>query len=45
MRYGEGSIRELNLKLKDREWKEVMIKEVTGRQLSSLWTIYCENVE
>jgi len=45
-RYGENSIKKLNLLLKDREWNEdVLLKEVTGRTVSQAWTVYCESLE
>ncbi|KAI0778755.1 plant basic secretory protein [Trametes elegans] len=39
-RYGDGSIRELNEGLKDKEYDDHVFKDVTGRKISKLWTLY-----
>lgn len=43
-RYGDGTVRELNLLLKDKDYEKAVWKEVTGRRISKLWRIYCEDV-
>jgi len=44
-RYGKGTVQELNEGIKEREWDEKMIKEVTGRKVGKLWKIYCAYLE
>lgn len=45
-RYGEDSIKKLNMLLKDHKWDEnELLKEVTGRTVSQAWTLYCESLE
>lgn len=39
-KYGYGTIRNLNLTMRDREYDDVMFKEHTGRKISSLWKDY-----
>ena len=44
-RYGDGSIRELNEGMKDKEYDEHIFKDVTGRKISKLWKLYKEHLE
>jgi hypothetical protein len=44
-RYGEGTIRELNGWMKDREYHRRVFKELTGRPVHKLWSIYCKSLE
>jgi len=44
-RYGEGTIRELNEGMKEREWSDEMFKEATGRKVDKLWKMYCAYLE
>lgn len=39
-KYGFGTVRNLNLTMRDREYDDVMFKEHTGRKISSLWKDY-----
>ncbi|KAK0455897.1 hypothetical protein EV421DRAFT_1886507 [Armillaria borealis] len=41
-RYGKGTVRELNVLMKEREWEENMFRELTGRKLGKLWKFYTE---
>ncbi|SJL06358.1 related to pathogenesis-related protein NtPRp27 [Armillaria ostoyae] len=41
-RYGKGTVRELNVLMKEREWEENMFRELTGRKLGKLWKFYIE---
>lgn len=41
-RYGDGTVRELNEKLNDKEYDKAMWKQVTGRRVNKLWLIYCK---
>ena len=44
-RYGEGTIRELNEAMKERQWSVDMFKETTGRKVDKLWKLYCANLK
>ncbi len=44
-RYGDGSIRELNEAMKDKEYDEQVFKDVTGRKVSKLWKLYKAHLE
>ncbi|KAI0347964.1 plant basic secretory protein, partial [Trametopsis cervina] len=44
-RYGYGTVRELNEELGKRAYDEGMFKELTGRKISKLWTLYRESLE
>ncbi|KAF8913224.1 hypothetical protein CPB84DRAFT_1841612 [Gymnopilus junonius] len=44
-RYGDGTIRELNGWMKDKEYDHQVFKELTGRPVHKLWTIYCKSLE
>ncbi|PPQ79896.1 hypothetical protein CVT25_002952 [Psilocybe cyanescens] len=44
-RYGEGTIRELNEGMKDKEYHRRIFKELTGRPVRKLWAIYCKSLE
>ena len=44
-RYGEGTIRELNEGMKEREWSDEIFKEATGRKVDKLWKMYCAYLE
>ena len=44
-RYGDGSIRELNEGLKDKEYDVHIFKDVTGRKVSKLWKLYAAHLE
>ncbi|KAI0334356.1 plant basic secretory protein [Cubamyces sp. BRFM 1775] len=44
-RYGDGSIRELNEGMKDKEYDEHIFKDITGRKISKLWKLYKEHLE
>jgi hypothetical protein len=44
-RYGQGTVQELNEKMKDKKWNEKMFKEVTGRKVGKLWKMYCTYLE
>ncbi|KAK0481564.1 hypothetical protein IW261DRAFT_1550675 [Armillaria novae-zelandiae] len=44
-RYGEGTVRELNVLMKEREWEESMFRELTGRKLDKLWKFYIDTVQ
>lgn len=39
-RYGEGTIRELNGELRDKEYHRRVFKQLTGRPVRKLWSIY-----
>ena len=39
-KYGFGTVRNLNLTMRDREYEDRMFKELTGRKISSLWKDY-----
>ena len=41
LRYGEGTIRELNECMKERKYHRRVFKELTGRPVRKLWKIYC----
>jgi len=41
IRYGEGTIRELNEWMKERKYHRRVFKELTGRPVRKLWKIYC----
>jgi hypothetical protein len=41
IRYGEGTIRELNGWMKERKYHRRVFKELTGRPVRKLWKIYC----
>lgn len=41
LRYGEGTIRELNEWMKERKYHRRVFKELTGRPVRKLWKIYC----
>ncbi|KAI8990579.1 plant basic secretory protein [Trametes punicea] len=44
-RYGNGTVRELNESMKEREYDEHIFKEMTGRKISKLWQLYKEYLE
>lgn len=39
-KYGYGTVRNLNLTMRDREYEDAIFKEHTGRKISSLWKDY-----
>lgn len=41
-RYGQGTVRELNVLMREREWDEMMFRELTGRKLGKLWKFYID---
>ncbi|KAL0951752.1 hypothetical protein HGRIS_008424 [Hohenbuehelia grisea] len=43
-RYGDGTIRELNERVRD-DYNERIFKETTGRKVAKLWRLYCESLE
>ncbi|KAI4526620.1 plant basic secretory protein [Schizophyllum commune Loenen D] len=43
-RYGDGTVREINEAMLDRQYDSHIFKEVTGRRVEKLWKIYCEEV-
>ncbi|PPQ64295.1 hypothetical protein CVT26_002178 [Gymnopilus dilepis] len=44
-RYGDGTIRELNECMKENQYHRRVFKELTGRPVRKLWTIYCKILE
>ncbi|KAF8665518.1 hypothetical protein AX16_000532 [Volvariella volvacea WC 439] len=44
-RYGQGTIQELNLAMRDRQYHRRMFKELTGRPVRKLWKFYCKELE
>lgn len=44
-RYGDGSVRELNGGLKDKEYDDHIFKDLTGRKISKLWKLYKAHLE
>ena len=44
-RYGEGTIRELNGWMEDKKYHRRVFKELTGRPVRKLWSMYCKNLE
>ena len=44
-RYGEGTIRELNGWMQDKKYHRCVFKELTGRPVRKLWSMYCKNLE
>ena len=43
-RYGDGTIREINLAMKNREYENLIFQEATGRKVEKLWKIYREEL-
>jgi len=43
--FGEGTIRQLNQWMKDKEYHHNIFKELTGRSVRKLWTGYCKSLE
>lgn len=44
-RYGRGTIQALNQSMRDREYEEIIFREVTGRRVEKLWRFYCEDLK
>ena len=38
--FGDGTVREINEKLRDRPYHEKIFKEVTGAEVGQLWALY-----
>ena len=39
-KYGEGTVRELNERMRDSVYEEKIFKELTGREVGQLWAMY-----
>ena len=44
-RHGEGTIRQLNRRMKDRKYHAHVFKELTGSPVHKLWSTYCKTLE
>jgi hypothetical protein len=44
-RYGEGTVAELNLAMKNGEYDDAIFKDATGRKVGKLWKLYCGELE
>lgn len=44
-RHGEGTVRDLNKCMKDKEYVDGIFEEVTGWDVEKLWNIYCGHLE
>jgi len=44
-RYGEGTIRQLNERMKECVWNDGVFEDCTKRKVGELWKMYCANEE
>lgn len=44
-RCGKGTVRKLNAYMKDAEYDAQIFVTVTGEQVDTLWSLYCEHLE
>lgn len=42
---GRGFVRTLNLTMRDREYEEIIFKELAGRKVTKLWKLYREHLD
>ncbi|KAA1467785.1 plant basic secretory protein [Dentipellis sp. KUC8613] len=45
VRYGEGTVQELNARMKEGQYDAGMFKDLTGRGVDKLWSKYCDELK
>ena len=43
-RYGHGTVQELNMSMKNNVFNDSIFKDLTGRSLDKLWSLYKESL-